>query len=203
MARPQQESPISEEEYLKMEDSSEFKHEYAAGQIFDMTGATWNHNRISLNTGRHLDTLLEKTDCAAAVSDQRLKIEATRSYRFPDAMVICGEPAFVDDREDIVSNPVVLVEVLSPSTHLIDRNEKFVEYRQIPSLQEYILVSQDEVRVERFLRQESGDWLYSEVRGLDGVLDLPSIGCKLALAEVYRKVRFGAGDADAAPEGEG
>jgi Uma2 family endonuclease len=193
MALPKYESPetpISEEEYLEFEDSSEFRHEYANGQIFAMTGGSVTHSRIKTDATLSLGAQLAGSDCEVISGDLRVKVESRHSYRYPDVLVFCGGEDLVDDRTDTIRNPVLIVEVLSPSTQAIDRNEKFFEYRQIPSLQEYILISQDSPRVERFLRQESGEWLFVEVLGLDGVLDLPSIGCKLALADVYRRVTF-------------
>jgi Uma2 family endonuclease len=190
MALPRPESFVSEEEYLKFEESSEFKHEYANGQIFDMTGGSIDHSTIKSNTDNSLNTQLAGTNCRSVNGDLRVKIESWRSYRYPDVMVFCGPGERVGGRNDTISNPVVVIEVLSPSTQMIDRNEKLHEYTTIPSLQEYLLISQDTPLVEHYLRQEAGGWLFTTVRGLDGVLELPSIGCKLVLAEVYQRVTF-------------
>lgn len=178
----------TEAEYLKFEQNSDAKHEYAAGQIIAMTGASLAHNFICVNTSTSLNVQLRQKDCRVASNDLRLKIISKHSYRYPDIMVICGDLHITEDRPHTITNPIVIVEVLSESTALIDRNEKLDEYLQIDSVQEYILISQHDIKVERYLRQSSGDWLYTQVSGLDNTLDLPSIGCKLALAEIYHKV---------------
>jgi Uma2 family endonuclease len=171
------------------------KHEYASGDVLAMTGASWNHNVICQNTAISLGSQLVDRDCTVVSSDMRVHIAVARAYRYPDVMVVCGEPQFMGNRKDTIRNPMILIEVLSPSTALVDRNEKLREYRQLPSLQEYLLISQNEPRIERFLRQEAGNWLYTEVVGLDDRISLPSIACILALSEVYQKVAFeSAGD---------
>ena len=180
---------MTEAEYLELECTSEIKYEYAGGEVFAMTGASWNHNIISVNTSTRLNIQLVNQDCGVTGSDLRLKVIAEGSYRYPDIMVICGEPQFVDDRVDTVSNPTVVIEVVSPSTALVDRNDKLNEYLQLDSLQEYILISQHEARVERYLRHQS-DWLYTQVAGLQNSLDLPSISCTLKLSDIYQKVSF-------------
>jgi hypothetical protein len=124
----------------------------------------------------------------------RVKIEATNTYVYPDVTVACGELSFEDANVDILLNPTLIVEVLSPSTEAHDRGDKFAHYQSIPSLKEYVLVAQDRPRIEHFVRRENGHWDYSEVRGFDAVMPLPSIDCNLPLAEVYARVTFpGAG----------
>lgn len=131
--------------------------------------------------------LLNK-DCVGVLTNLRVKVVSTVSYRYPDVMVICGEPQFVDKRVDTISNPILIIEVLSPGTALIDRNEKLREYRQLNTVQEYLLVTQNEARIEKFLRRDADTWLYKETIGLENSLDLPSIACVLALADVYNKL---------------
>ncbi len=190
MALPQQQH-LTEAEYFALDDSSEFKHEYANGDVIAMTGASWAHNLICVNTATSLNVQLNSSDCRVSANDLRLQVASKRSYRYPDVMVICGEPKFVNERTDTISNPILIVEVLSEGTMLVDRNEKLDEYLQMNSVREYVLIAQTEAKIERYLRQDSGDWLYTQISGVEGVIDLPSIGCKLALAEVYHKVTLG------------
>ncbi len=183
-------SVMTEAEYLEFERASEIKYEYIDGEIIAMTGASWNHNVICVNTSTSLNNQLVDKNCMVTANDLRLKITPARSYRYPDVMVICGEPSFVDERMDIIDNPIVVVEVLSNSTALVDRNEKLHEYLQLASLQEYVIVSQYAPKIERYLRQDSGDWLYTQVTDMNSSVNLPSIKCKLDLADMYRKVTF-------------
>lgn len=178
----------TETEYLEFERTSDIRHEYVDGRVIAMTGASLAHNFICVNTSTSLNVQLMQKNCRVASNDLRLKVVSKRSYRYPDIMVICGDPQITDDRPDTITNPILIIEVLSESTALIDRNEKLDEYLQIESVQEYVLISQQVAKVERYLRQASGNWLYTQVSGLDHVLELPSIGCKLALADVYNKV---------------
>jgi len=123
-------------------------------------------------------------------ADLRIKIEATGLYTYPDLSVICGSLQFAQGTDDTVVNPALLVEVLSDSTEAYDRGKKFEHYRQIPTLQEYLLVSQKEPRIEQFIRQPDGRWLLNEAAGLDASLELPSLRITLSLAEVFAKVNF-------------
>ena len=154
-----------------------------------MSGASRVHNLITMNIGNQLYNQLMEGECETYTSDMRVKIHQTASYTYPDVVVVCDEPRLEDDVFDTLLNPIVLVEVLSPSTEAYDRGEKFEHYRQIASLQEYVLVSQDTVRVEHYLRQKA-DWLQTEFQGLEEVLPLLSIDCELRLQDVYRRVKF-------------
>jgi Uma2 family endonuclease len=127
--------------------------------------------------------------CEAYASDMRVKVSSTGLYTYPDLVAICGEVVFDDEHTDTLLNPTVIVEVLSPSTEAYDRGEKFAHYRRLESLQEYVLVSQDKVRIEWFVRQ-GAQWILSEASGLDETVRLESIGCDLVLRDVYDKVRF-------------
>ena len=123
-------------------------------------------------------------------SDLRVKVDSTGLYTYPDVIVVCEKPRFEDDMFDTLLNPLCLAEVLSDSTEKYDRGAKFKHYRQVPSLQEYILVAQDEPLVERHVRQPNGDWLMTEFRGLEQTLAFTSIPVKIALADIYRGVEF-------------
>ncbi|MEL6526871.1 MAG: Uma2 family endonuclease, partial [Chloroflexota bacterium] len=148
------------------------------------------HNIINGNTQTSLNSQLADKPCSVVSSDMRLKVESKSvSFRYPDTMVICGEPAFVDGRTDTISNPTVIVEVLSPSTALKDHNEILDEYIKIDSVQVYVLISQHEAKLEVYTRQTVGEWTYKPIRGLDATVELPSIGCTLALSKLYDKTR--------------
>jgi Uma2 family endonuclease len=192
MVAASQQEPIrmTEAEYLAFEQDSDIKHEFVNGDVFAMTGASWRHNVICSNVNIALGGQLANKDCTVVASDMRLKVASRVSYRYPDLMVVCGDPAFVDDRTDTISSPTVVIEVLSASTALVDHNEKLHEYIRLTSLHEYILISQDAAQVERFLRQEADEWLYKQITGIESRLDLRSIGCTLALSDVYNKVTF-------------
>ena len=118
----------------------------------------------------------------------RVKVSATGLYTYPDVAVVCGEPEFEDQRSDTLLNPVLIVEVLSDSTESYDRGQKFGHYRKVPSLTEYVLVSQREYAIEQYVRQPDGPWLRSDARSLKGKLNLPSIECSIQLAEIYERV---------------
>lgn len=179
---------MTPEEYLEAERAAETKSEYFAGEVFAMAGAGESHNLVVANLIVSLGTQLRKRPCRVYPSDLRVLVSETGLYTYPDVVVVCGEPRFLDEKRDTLLNPTLLVEVLSDATEAYDRGKKFEHYRRIDSLQEYVLVSPTEPRVERFLRQEGGTWLFSEAAGLEATADLPSIGCALPLAEVYEKV---------------
>lgn len=192
MAQPQAQDQdplhMSEAEYLEFEEKSEFKHEYVRGRVYAMSGGSVRHGVITVNISTDLNIQLEDKDCRVASPDVRVQVEEMESYRYPDVMVYCGEEEYTNERVDTLANPLVIVEVLSPSTALKDRNEKLDEYLESKTLQEYVLVSQHEAKVEVFSRHESGKWLYDNYKGLDATLKLTSIGCILELSRIYRKV---------------
>jgi Uma2 family endonuclease len=181
---------VTPEAYLKFERSSEIKHEYYGGTVFAMTGASRNHNLIVANVIATLHTQLRKRPCIVYPSDMRVKTRSSVLYTYPDISVVCGESQFEDEFVDTLLNPTVLFEVLSPSTERYDRGKKFQHYRTLPSLQEYVLIAQDSYRIEHFTRQPNDEWLLADAASLDAAIQLPSIQCQLALADVYEKVTF-------------
>ena len=183
-------------EYLKRERMAEFKSEYFYGEMFAMAGGSRWHGRIATNLVSRSDHLLRDTPCEVFGSDMRVKVTASRLYTYPDASIVCGEPQFEDQVVDTLLNPKVIFEVLSESTEAYDRGKKFDHYRQIPSLREYVLVSQTEPLVERYDRQPDGTWRLTVVRGLDAELPLESVPCRLSLAEIYFKVSFTARESE-------
>lgn len=185
-AEPQRK--LSGEEYLAFERQSEVRHEYVDGEIFAMSGASRVHNRISWNLTVALDPQLESRGCEGFAGDMRVHIPATGRYTYPDVVVVCGEPEFEDDELDTLLNPTLIIEILSPSTEDHDRGRKLFDYRSIPSLQVVLLVAQDQVHVEQLARREDGSWVLTETDDVGAPLDLPAIGSRLALADVYRRV---------------
>jgi Uma2 family endonuclease len=181
---------ISPQEYLRLERQSEYKSEYVNGQIFAMTGASRKHNLITTNISRELSQQLKGRPCEVYAVDMRVKVRATGLYTYPDVAVACGEPEFEDDFIDTLLNPTLLVEVLSPSTERYDRIAKSSYYRTMESLAEHLLVAQDEIRVEQYVKQPGGEWLLFEFLALDSTVQLPSIGCSLQLSEVYDRISF-------------
>jgi Uma2 family endonuclease len=179
------------EQYLEMDRQAEFKSEYLAGQILAMAGASEEHNIITLNVTTDLRVQLRGGPCRPFSGDMRVSVGGADMYVYPDVVVVCGERQYADDRRDVLLNPTLIVEVLSPTTEAFDRGDKFVGYRQSKSLQEYVLIAQDRPHVEQYVRQPDGRWLLSEAQGLQAVVDLPSIQARLALSEVYDGVPFG------------
>ena len=178
------------EEYLAYERASQERHELINGEIRLMAGAGVNHVRIVRNIIRQLDTQLDESPCEILNNDMRTKIKLKNSYTYPDLVAICGEPDLEDGEFDTLLNPILIVEVLSPATEAYDRGEKFQHYRTIDTLQEYLMVAQDRIAVELYRRQADGTWLLSEANTLNSSLMLTSIGCTLALANIYKRVSF-------------
>ncbi len=179
---------LSAEDYLAMERASDIRHERVDGEIFAMTGASRKHNLINGNVFASLHGQLKHRPCEIYSSDMRVKIDAAGSYVYPDIVVACDTPRFEDEDLDTLLNPTLIIEVLSDSTEAYDRGGKFSAYRNLESLQEYILIIQHDVRVEHYVRQEQESWLLTETRGLQNSLELPGIQCQLILADIYAKV---------------
>jgi Uma2 family endonuclease len=178
---------ISEAEYIEIERNSEIKHEYFDGEIFAMSGASRSHNLIVANVVIAIGNQLKKKPCRVYPSDMRLKIETTKLYTYPDAMIVCGQDKFDDDHKDMLLNPDVIIEVLSDSTESYDRGKKFENYRKIASLKEYVLISQDVRKIEKFLKNGKF-WIFAETDDDNSEMILESVGCSLNLDEVYDKV---------------
>jgi Uma2 family endonuclease len=181
---------LTEAEYLEIERRAEFKSEFFQGEIFAMAGGTRLHSLIATNFARELGNRLRGIDCIVYNSDLRVKVEPSGLYTYPDLSVVCGELRFVDGQDDTILNPKVIVEVLSDSTEAYDRGAKFELYRQLSSLQTYLLTSQRQPRVEMFTRQPSGEWLLGEAFGLDAQLALPTLNVTISLGEVFANVVF-------------
>ena len=187
---------LSPEGYLAIERQAEHKSEYVDGEAVAMAGASFTHNLIVANVVGSLWGRLRGTPCAVVPSD--LKVQATTKLYYPDVTVVCGEPRFLDDTQDVLLNPTLIVEVLSEATKNFDRGEKFMRYRHVESLRDYVLIAQNEAHVEHFRRQEEV-WVLAETRDPAGRLVLGSIECDLPLGEVYDRVRLPATAEDASP----
>lgn len=177
------------EEYQAVEHRSEIKHEYLHGQIIAIAGASQAHVDITGNLFASLYGQLVGKSCRPSVLDMRVKTPS-RMYAYPDVSVVCGERRFEEDAIATLLNPTLIIEVLSPTTQDYDRGEKFRQYRTFHSLQEYLCVAQDAARIEHYARQSDGSWRLTEINSREATLQLPSIGCTLAMTEVYRGVEL-------------
>jgi Uma2 family endonuclease len=179
---------LSPEEYLAVERQAGGKSEYVDGVMYAMAGGSERHNLIAGNLVTGLNVQLRQAPCRVYPSDLKVRVPDSKRFFYPDVSVVCGEVQFADDARDVVLNPALVVEVLSDSTAAFDRGKKFQSYQQIESLQEYLLVSQDEYVVEHYLRQGDDRWLYTRVGGLGEAIILPTLKCRLALGDIYGKV---------------
>lgn len=179
----------SPEDYLAQERDAERKSEYLNGFITAMAGTSFEHGLLEANLIREIGMQLKDGPCDVVTSNVRVLVNSTGLYTYPDVTIVCGRPNFLDQKFDTLVNPTVVIEILSPSTEAYDRGAKFAHYRRIESLREYVLVSQSHMLVERFTKQ-GDDWLLTASEGPDGVLELKSVGCKVLLSEIYRKVVF-------------
>lgn len=194
MNRPLQEKKwMSPEEYLAFEKNSEIKHEFFNGEMFAMTGASLNHNRISRNIERELGVLLKGSSCENLSGDMRVKIQAKEQYMYPDIVIACDDILLekIDGVETLL-NPIVIIEILSDSTEAYDRGKKFSSYRLISTLQEYILVSQNHCQVEKFIRGDDS-WRYFSYEDMNQSITIDSVDAELLLSDIYYRVEFADG----------
>ena len=190
MAAQKLPSYVPLETYIAWEDAAELKSEYYDGTIVAMTGASRSHVRLTTNVALELGTQLRDNPCETYDHDLRVYVEACRSIFYPDFTVACDPPEFTPSGMATLTNPTVIIEVLSPSTYRTDRGFKSDCYRSLASLAAYVLVAQDEPRIEAFIRQTDNTWRYEAASGMDGVLRLECIGCGLRLAQIYARVEF-------------
>jgi|WetSurMetagenome_2_1015567.scaffolds.fasta_scaffold14528_3 Uma2 family endonuclease len=182
---------ITPEEYLMFErEALDQRHEYFDGEIFAMSGASFRHTLISSAITGIFYNQLHGRNCSAVSSDLRVKIPDTGLYTYPDIVVVCGEPEFEDQVFDTLLNPVVIIEILSKSTENYDRGKKFENYRKIKSLQEYLLISQEEIHIEHYQRQDNNVWTFKEYTLPEEKIILSSINAQLVLADIYAKITF-------------
>lgn len=199
MALPKTKPTFTFQQYLLLERSSEERHEYLDGVVFAMAGESVDHGRISVNLVKILGNQLDGRPCEVFSKDARVLSRADAPARatnrglfsYPDVVVVCGDLQFFDEKRDVITNPKVIFEILSPTTESFDRVEKFDRYRTCnASLTDYLLVWQDQPQIERSSRQADGGWLIHRYTGLDAVVPLPSIDCRLSLKDVYARVVF-------------
>jgi len=181
---------VTPEEYLAAERLSETRSEYLDGGVFPMPGGTANHVRIVANLTTELVLQLRGRNCDVLPVDMKVRLQESRKFFYPDVSVVCGELQYHDERKDIILNPDLVIEVLSPSTEAFDRGVKFQAYRTLETLKEYVLVAQDNPLVEQYVRNGDGRWTLTAVVGLESSLTLPSIECTLNLSAVYNRVDF-------------
>jgi len=178
---------LNPEEYLVIERRAEYKSEYVDGVMYAMAGGSERHNLIAANIIISIGVQLRGRPCRVYPRDLKVRVPHSNRFFYPDVSVVCGETKFADDERDVIINPILIVEVLSESTAAYDRGKKFLSYQQIDSLQEYLLVSQDEVIVEHYIRRSRDAWLYTKAIGLEETTRLPSIECEVALKDIYDK----------------
>ncbi|MBS1791966.1 MAG: Uma2 family endonuclease [Acidobacteria bacterium] len=179
------------DEYLELDKNSEERYEYFDGEVFAMAGGSPNHARAGGNVYALLQQKMRGRKCEAFNSEMKIKVPAALPYRYPDTSVVCGEPIFEDlNGQLMLVNPILIVEVLSPSTAVYDLNEKFTAYQSIESFQEYLIVSQDRPHVIQHIRQSKGRWLRIDIEGLDAEVALESVNVTLPLSEIYERVEF-------------
>ena len=191
---PQQRYTV--EQYIELDKHSAARYEYFDGVVVDMAGGSLQHNRITKNVIHTLENLLAQRECEVLPSDMRLKVPRALPYRYSEAVVGCGVPVIEEMQgQEMLVNPLVIIEVLSPSTEAYDRGAKFSAYQSVASFQEYLLIAQDRPHITQYVRQAGGKWLRSDVEGLDGLLRLESLDCTLALRDIYHRVSLPAGAA--------
>ncbi|MEB3178944.1 MAG: Uma2 family endonuclease [Nostocaceae cyanobacterium] len=193
----------STEEYLALEEAADYKSEYIDGEIFPMAGGSTNHNQIAGNFYAELNFAFKKLEYRVFMSDVRLWIPNNRIYTYPDVMVVVGEPEYYNNRTDTITNPTVIIEVLSASTKGYDRSKEFEGYRSIPSFGEYLLVDQSRVYIEHFYKTDNKRWSFCEYNDSDDAIALGSVSFQISIADIYNKVKFEQGDGETAGEVEG
>ena len=178
------------EEYLAMEDASTEKHEFFGGEVFAMAGATFPHIQIASNAQGEIWQFLKNKSCRIYGSDLKVHVKTEAGFVYPDLTIVCNSPQFLEGRSDVVTNPSVIIEVVSFHTESYDRGKKFMLYRQLPSLKEYILISSLEMRFEKFTKVADNEWTLREFTSAEDVVTIDAIGYQASLADFYREVVF-------------
>lgn len=179
------------EEYLEFEREAKERHEFVDGRIIKMAGESLSHSRICVNLTTEFGSQLRRKNCEALSPNMKVRTTTKSLFAYPDLTVVCGEPKFHDTKTDVLINPTVVFEVLSPSTERYDRGDKFQYYKnETPSLIDYILVSQDQTLVEQFTNRTDGTWIYRSFEKLEDLLRIESIECEVSLQDIYLRVEF-------------
>ena len=179
---------ISALDYLESERLSKEKHELFQGKIVAMAGASISHNRIVSNIIGNLNTFLKGKDCEVFPSDLRIHIPTSESFTYPDVTIICGKPEMVDEKQDTIKNPTVIIEVMSPTTEQYDRGTKFFYYMQIPTLKEYLLINSTTMFAQSIRKQADASWKFDDLKDIGDQLPITSISHKISLKEIYENV---------------
>jgi len=191
MGLPKELPYFTPEQYLDIERESEIRHEYLDGYVYAMAGESPDHSTICFNLVVIIGTQLRGKPCQGFSPNMKVRTDPNDLFSYPDLTVVCGEPVYHDSRRDVLLNPTVIFEVLSPSTEKYDRGDKFRRYREnIPSLADYVLVSQSTAKIELYTKQENDEWTRIEVSGLENELYIASIDCHVPLVEVYENITF-------------
>lgn len=193
MATPQNKLNLeyTPDEYLAFERASDAKHEYLDGQIYAMAGASPTHNQICFNAIVAVGSQIMDSSCIGYTSDQKIRTDPMDLFSYPDLTIVCGDPIFHDEQKDVILNPTVIIEVLSPRTETYDRSTKLDRYQNIRTLTDYILISQNRPCVEHYARQKGKrQWLFTIETSLEAEIKITSIKCKLKLADIYNRVKF-------------
>jgi len=181
---------LTPEQYLEIERKADYKSEYLNGEMFAMSGARAKHDQIAINLYGELRQQFRSRPCRVYSSDMRVRVSPGGLYTYPDVSASCGEARFLDEQEDTLLNPSVIIEVLSPSTEAYDRGRKFEHYKTIEAFREYLLLAADRVHADLYTRQPDNRWILASADALDDVLTLESINVRLTLADVYEKIEF-------------
>ncbi len=180
----------SPEEYLTLEEAADYKSEYIDGEIIHIAGGSTNHNQIALNFSTELNFAFKKLDYRVFMSDVRLWIPKRRIYTYPDVMLVTGKPEYYNNRTDTITNPQLIIEVLSPSTKGYDKSDKFKGYRTIPTFQEYLLIDQTRIYIEHFHKTDERRWDFRDYDESDVAITLASVSLEISILDIYNKVNF-------------
>lgn len=191
LAKLKTQSHFTPEEYLNFERESDSRHEFLDGEIYAMAGESLSNSRVCMNLAREVGNKLKGKSCEALSPNMKVKTSTASLFAYPDLTIVCGEPQFHDTKKDVLTNPKVIFEVLSPSTADYDRAQKFLRYRMgNETLTDYILVSQEHCFVEHFVKQTDGNWLYRSLSEISDILRIETIDCEIGLEEIYDRVEL-------------
>ncbi|CAN5753074.1 Uma2 family endonuclease [soil metagenome] len=191
LAKLKTETLYTAEDYLNFEREADTRHEFLDGEIYQMAGESLSHSRIYINLAAEIGSSLKGKRCEPLSPNMKVRTSTASLFSYPDLTIVCGEPIFHDQKKDVLTNPQVIFEVLSPSTAEYDRTTKFQKYRMgNETLTDYILVSQDKPFVEHFFKQADGNWLYQSYGAIDDILKIETVECQLSLREIYDRIEL-------------